>query len=649
MICCIPFANANESRTITATNPETIPVTTEIEGAQNMTLFRTIIPTPTAVISFEPTTVEPIEIPVNSPTTTSAPVAIIPILSVSDSGTIASTLLFPDASSKTPIDGMKVFGDESYNHAWVQQTSNAGWTPRIYHSSVVLDDTIILMGGYDKDSTLNNDIWTSTDGGITWSRIVLHAGWSARYGHSCVAMPDGSIILVGGIDSTLYRRDIWRSTDSGLTWTQMTADGGWFARPAHASAATSSGRILMIGGGYTPAEVWGSDDDGKTWTQLYFGDAWQEHKSHSAVTMPDGSVIIMGGGDGHNNVLKNDVWRSTDGGTTWVQMTANAEWTARFGHTSVALSDGSIVLMGGYDGSLKNDTWRSTDNGTTWTRLPINAGWTARAFHSSVVMSDGSIVLIGGTDSNGERNDVWRLSLAQTPMPPTFSITEIGNPGWGLFENVSDNVDYCAHIVYWDLLEFEKPDKKWQLVFWKNETEVTKEDFGINGGGLNDAIFHYHAGHGSKDYIYFGNTYLSLSNGQSLHANDLEGKWGKNNKWVFLHACDVLDDPSWAKALDSTHGIFGFKSATYGNVRMVNSFFVFAKNEKSPVPLSEAFYEATYNNLPKTVTAAVIFGTKDQYDNDFLPGYGTTAPDRDPNEQSHFETEWQCGQGEVAS
>ena len=60
-------------------------------------------------------------------------------------------------------------------------------------------------------------------------------------------------------------------------------------------------------------------------------------------------------------------------------MNASAGWSARYGHSSVVMPDGSIVLMGGYDnGSYKNDVWRSTDNGATWTQVNASAGWSAR-------------------------------------------------------------------------------------------------------------------------------------------------------------------------------------------------------------------------------------------------------------------------------
>ena len=99
---------------------------------------------------------------------------------------------------------------------------------------------------------------------------------------------------------------------------------------------------------------------------------------------------------------ENDVWRSTDNGATWKQMTANAGWSARSFHSSVVCPDGSIVVMGGANSeTMDNDAWRSIDNGATWTQMTANAEWSAREFHSSVAMPDGSIVLMGGKDSSG--------------------------------------------------------------------------------------------------------------------------------------------------------------------------------------------------------------------------------------------------------
>ena len=162
-----------------------------------------------------------------------------------------------------------------------------------------------------------------------WTEMNAKAGWSDRLWHTSVAMPDGSIVLMGGqADNQGIGNDVWRSTDYGRNWTQMTAYARW------------SGRV-----------------------------------SHSSVATPDGSLVVMGGQS--SGTLMNDVWRSTDNGATWTLMTPRAEWSPRYFHSSVVMPDGSIVLMGGIinnRGGNMNDVWRSTDNGTTWTLMTASAG-----------------------------------------------------------------------------------------------------------------------------------------------------------------------------------------------------------------------------------------------------------------------------------
>ncbi len=187
--------------------------------------------------------------------------------------------------------------------------------------------------------------------------------------------PDGSIVLMGGEGGGPFgMNDVWRSTDDGATWTQMTANAGWSAR-----------------------------------------------SDQACVAMADSSIVLIGGIDNSGN-YKNDVWRSTDDGATWTQMTGNASWIGRWGHSSVVLPDGGIVLMGGIHYiDYKNDVWRSKDYGATWTEINRSAGWSARGHFNSVVMPDGSIVLMGGMSSGGTSvlYDVWRFaptgSSAQNP------------------------------------------------------------------------------------------------------------------------------------------------------------------------------------------------------------------------------------------
>ncbi len=320
---------------------------------------------------------------------------------------------------------------------WEQLTSSAEWTGRFGHTSVKLpDDSIVLIGG----NSFKKDVWRSTDNGFTWTRMTASAGWAdwdtyeeGRYNHTSVVLPDGSIVLMGGWGGRpKYRNDVFRSTDKGATWTKMTGNTDWSGRSRHSSVALSDGSIVLMGGvdaagsAGNKNDVWRSTDKGATWTRISSSAGWSGRYGHTSVVLPDGSIVLLGGAEQANygyDTLKNDVWRSTDQGATWNRVTSSAEWGARSGHTSVVMSDGSIVLMGGSKSyGNYNDVWRSTDQGASWSEVSASAEWSGRSGHSSVALSNGSILLTGGGYG---QNDVWRSTGASqapviTDITPTY-------------------------------------------------------------------------------------------------------------------------------------------------------------------------------------------------------------------------------------
>jgi len=261
----------------------------------------------------------------------------------------------------------------------------------------------------------------------SWVQQNESSGWTARVGHSSVALPDGSIVLTGGWDGEHAKNDTWRSITKGTIWTQQTASAGWTERDGHTSVVMSDGSIVLMGGlddsGNSKNDTWRSINNGATWTLQTASAGWTARYGHSSVALPDGSIVLMGGtGSGGN---KNDTWRSRNGGVTWTRMNASSGWSARYMHSSVAMPDGSIVLMGGSsNGVAKNDTWQSTNNGVTWTRMNASAGWKVRDSHSSVAMPDGSIVLMGGSSNGVAKNDVWRSTDNGTTW------TQLPKTGW---------------------------------------------------------------------------------------------------------------------------------------------------------------------------------------------------------------------------
>ena len=228
----------------------------------------------------------------------------------------------------------------------------------------------------------------------------------------------------------------------------------------------------------------------------------------------------------------------------------------------------------------------------------------------------------------------------------------------------------------------------WKLAFSDSDINATKEDFGTQGGGLNNAVLHWHTGHGGFDDQNLEKSGLAIINtvkleeckvnqpkdcnivikGHSLCESkrtncaisdytdiltpqEIAGKWNKNNKWVVLSSCQVLQDDRWNNALGTTHGIFGFSTDSIADPSLSYRFFKYAMEDR--LPLAKAWRNATidvYNGRNSSVPlipppdgysyypvevpikATVRFANETQYNNDHLPGYGTVEPDENPDD-----------------
>jgi hypothetical protein len=257
---------------------------------------------------------------------------------------------------------------------------------------------------------------------------------------------------------------------------------------------------------------------------------------------------------------------------------------------------------------------------------------------------------------------VFHTLDAPEPEGYTFSTTEV-------LELPNASYQSAGFVTSQNVERWLGDKAGWKLLFNKSWANVTKAEFGSDGGGLNNATLHWHVGHGGT--FDDGTSYLGLQDypNSYLPASIVEKKWGGKNKWVVLVSCEVLSDENWGKALSTSHGIFGFKTSGVNNPRLPSAFFHYAMDENRT--LYDSWRQATkdvlggstvytkyiwINGTPEPdkgngteipVSAGVMFKTREQLYNDHLPGYGTVEPDSDSNSSKVIPMFWNCSKNEV--
>ena len=302
--------------------------------------------------------------------------------------------------AQTESAGTFVFTTRGLNNGTLA-TATAAFSARSFHTSVVFDNKLWVIGGYDGGSR-KNDVWYSSDG-LNWAQATAATPFSARSSHTSI-MFDGKLWVIGGFDGGL-RNDVWYSGD-GVTWTQATSAAPFSARSYHTSVVFDN-KLWVIGGfdgGSDKNDVWYSSD-GVSWAQATAEAAFSIRFAHTS-TVFDNKLWVIGGSDVSP---KNDVWHSSDG-ITWTEASPAADFPARAGHTSV-IFDNKLWVIGGYDGGPKNDVWYSSD-GASWVQATAEAAFSVRYSHTSVVFDpeasgQSKLWVIGGTTGGSPKNDVW--------------------------------------------------------------------------------------------------------------------------------------------------------------------------------------------------------------------------------------------------
>ena len=147
----------------------------------------------------------------------------------------------------------------------------------------------------------------------------------------------------------------------------------------------------------------------------------------SVTVMPGGEVLLWGGIDRQGHVLDNGEWFNPS--TQHFVRTGALGLPARAGHTLTVLTDGGVLMTGGWSTNGMPATTAVLWQPQTRQASVVKEALPARLEADASLQSDGSVVIANGVDEHGQPvHGAWRydstasqLSTVTTPSPMTSS------------------------------------------------------------------------------------------------------------------------------------------------------------------------------------------------------------------------------------
>ena len=240
-------------------------------------------------------------------------------------------------------------------------------------------------------------------GGNTWENIS-DGFFGGSIGSVAVSTWDNNVIYVGGGEGTVrgnvsFGYGMWKSTDAGKTWTAAGLKNSRHIPKIQVHPKNPDLVYAAVLGDLFKSSadrgVYRSKDGGKTWEQILFANA-----DAGAVDLcmdPNNPRVIYAstwrirrtpyslesGGEG------SAIYKSTDGGDTWVNISSNEGMPK--GIWGVSDVDVSPVNSNRVYAIIQNEhggVYRSEDAGKTWKLMNEDRNLRQRAWYYSKIIAD---------------------------------------------------------------------------------------------------------------------------------------------------------------------------------------------------------------------------------------------------------------------
>ncbi len=251
--------------------------------------------------------------------------------------------------------------------------------------------------------TTGGGVWRTKNGGNTWENIS-DGYFGGSIGSVAVSEWDNNVIYVGGGEVTVRGNvssgyGMWKSVDAGTTWKKIGLENSrHIPRVRIHPKNPDLVYVAVMGDLYkSSAErgVYRSKDGGKSWEKVLF-----VNKDAGVVELaldPNNPRILYAsswrirrtpyslesGGDG------SALWKSTDGGDTWTNISKNEGLPhGIWGISGVTVSPMNSDRVWAIIENKKGGVYRSDDGGKTWKMLNQERKLRQRAWYYSKIIAD---------------------------------------------------------------------------------------------------------------------------------------------------------------------------------------------------------------------------------------------------------------------
>lgn len=245
-------------------------------------------------------------------------------------------------------------------------------------------------------------VWKTTDGGATWLPLTDQTAISS-VGAIAVAPSNHSVIYVGSGEAAprgdmTYGDGVYKSVDGGKTWSNIGLRdsrqiGALIVDPDNADIVL----VAAFGHAFGPNKergVFRTTDGGKSWTKVLYRD--EQTGAIDVSFDPHDSKIVYAalwqarrqpwnfssGGPGSG------LYRSTDGGVSWSQLSGNGLPAGILGRIHVSVSGADSTRIYAMIEAAEGGLFRSDDSGAHWRRVNDDGRLSQRAWYFSTILAD---------------------------------------------------------------------------------------------------------------------------------------------------------------------------------------------------------------------------------------------------------------------